>query len=185
MTRRDTPYPDGGTEDENTYRSRSPRPPPSNVVDLGTDVGTESSGPLSTEFDVREPPPSGRDGWELVCETSRRPALGSRQRSHPAGGSERYDGPPDVDYSARTYRAEDALAVIAELPGVDEEDLSTGIDVRSNRFVVSVRGRTVDRIPLPWDSTAVAVVRFDDGVLEARLEPAERGGFETDRERCV
>ena len=160
-------------------RSGRPMPTPSNVVDLGTDVGAEPpTGLPRAEFGAGQPPPAVRDDWEVVEETGRGPGGGSRP-----GAAE---DPPGVgEYVARTYRAPDALAVVAELPGVSEAALSTGIDVRSNRFVVSVEGRTIDRIPLPWPSTVVAAVGFEDGVLEARLEPDEDGGLGAVGEGCV
>lgn len=155
-----------------------PLPTPSNVVDLGTDVGAEPpTGLPSTERDASEPPPRAHEGWEVVEETE----CGTRRR--PRASEPRT--PTVSGYAARTYCSGDALAVVAELPAVSEEALSTGIDVRSNQLVVAVEGRTVDRIPLPWPSTVVAGVRFEDGVLEARLEPDDDGGFGAAQERRV
>lgn len=187
MTRRDHPDTDGHSRNEDAERPGRPRPAPSNVVDLGTDVGTEPPGGSSpTGFDASEPPAPERRERMVVDRTGREPDGGSRRRSLETHAPERSAGSPGIDgYSSRTYRSRGGLAVVAELSEVREEDLSTGIDVRSNQLVISVEGRSIDRIPLPWSSTAVAAVRFDDGILEARLEPAGDGGFEPDREGCV
>lgn len=169
----------GHASDDDSERPGRPLPTPSNVVDLGTHVGAEpSTGLPPTGPDTSQPPPHERDEWEIVDETGCGSPGDSRRQPRASGPR----APEVGEYAARTYRSGDALAVVAELSGVSEEALSIGINVRSNQLVVSVEGRTVDRVPLPWPSTVVTGVRFEDGVLEARLEPDEDGGFGADQE---
>ncbi|WP_254542771.1 gas vesicle protein GvpH [Halomarina pelagica] len=107
------------------------------------------------------------------------------ERRHPAergerhGVSRRPSSPADEaepaasgDYHVQTYRSEGELTVVADLPGVDEDDLLVGLDERSNDLVVAVHDRVVERISLPWSDVVVPRVRFNNGVLDVCIRPA-------------
>jgi HSP20 family molecular chaperone IbpA len=71
---------------------------------------------------------------------------------------------------ARYDENEDELLVIADLPDVELEDLTVGIDRDRDQLVVGVGNDPVDRIDLPWPVEDVDS-RFHHGVLEIRLIP--------------
>ncbi|MFC7156014.1 gas vesicle protein GvpH [Halomarina halobia] len=84
------------------------------------------------------------------------------------------DGSSDADdYHVETYRYDGELVVVADLPGVDEDDLLVGLDERSNDLVIAVRDRVVERLSLPWDPVAVPRVRFNNAVLEVVVRPGD------------
>lgn len=153
---------------------------PSSVVDLGINVGIGSlTDLLGSVIDVRGAAPSDRGEWQVVDETEGTDPDATSSHSVP-------ETTPAIDfedeYLIDTHQTEDEFVVIAELPGVSEDDLSVGIDVRSNEFVIAADGRAIDRIPLPWSSTDAAKVLFNNGILEARLRPAGNAEDGEDRD---
>lgn len=66
---------------------------------------------------------------------------------------------------------EDHLLVVADLPDVDTDDLTVGIDREADDLVVGVDGKPVERVPLPWPDVDVDA-RFEHGVLEIHIDPA-------------
>lgn len=77
------------------------------------------------------------------------------------------------EFHVDAYRAGDELVVVADLPGVDAEDLSVGVDVGRNCLVVGVDGDVVERVTLPWESVVASEATFNNGVLEVRVRRAE------------
>lgn len=143
----------------------------SSIVHLGVDVGGQ---PLTNLL-----------GGLLDVKASTHRDRGDRQRvddaasgnSHGQSGArvQDTDEPVEVadEYLVETHRTDDEFVVTAELPGVDEEDLSVGIDVPSNELVIAARGKPIDRVELPWPSTDAAKVWYNNGILEVRLRPVE------------
>ncbi|MFC4439134.1 MULTISPECIES: Hsp20/alpha crystallin family protein [Natrialbaceae] len=68
-------------------------------------------------------------------------------------------------------RFDDEFIVIADIPGVSKDDLSVGINPKTNTLVISKVGIVLERIPLPWQPTEATTVRFNNGVLEVRVRP--------------
>lgn len=77
----------------------------------------------------------------------------------------------DESYLVDSHRDGDEMLVTADLPGVDAEDLSVGLDPEAN-LVVGVEGDVIERVPLPWDAVEATRARFHNHVLEVRLRPA-------------
>lgn len=157
--------------DAGPERNRDDRSDPSSIVHLGINVGVQPISDLLGGILDR--------GVSPRPERSERKRFGDAARTDPeapAGRRRREtDDAVDVadDYLVDSHRDGDEFLVTAELPGVDEDDLSVGIDVESNDLVISVDGRTIDRIALPWSSTDATRVWFNNGILEVRLHPAE------------
>lgn len=79
----------------------------------------------------------------------------------------------DEDYHVDVrHDADGRLVVVADMPGVDHEDLTVGLDEESNELVVGVDERAIERMPLPWPVEDVEG-RFNHGVLELRITAAE------------
>lgn len=78
----------------------------------------------------------------------------------------------DDVFHVETYRTDEEFVVVADLPGVSEDELSAGVSERSNELVVAVDGNTVERIGLPWDRVTATSARFNNFVLEIHLGPA-------------
>lgn len=136
------------------------------------------SGLLGGVLDVSGSRRSGRSGRHRVGG-----ATGTGPRAPSGRRSSDTDDVVDVtdDILVDTRREGDEFLLTAELPGVDEDDLSVGIDVESNDHVRTADGRTIERISLPWSSADAAKVWFDNGILEVRLHPAE-GDDDGDRD---
>lgn len=174
------PNDDDRDRDVDSERRSGAGSTPSNVVDLDINVGI---GPLTKllggVIDVSTASPSDRGEWQVVDESEGADRDASSHRSFP-------DTEPAIDfedeYLVDTHRTDDEFVVTAELPGVSEDDLSVGIDVRSNEFVIAADGRSIERIALPWSSTVAAKVLFNNGVLEVRLKPADDDEGEADRD---
>lgn len=81
------------------------------------------------------------------------------------------DGSPyliDVRYDD----ADEELLVVADLPEVEADELTVGLDPDRNELVIGVENRPVDRVELPWPVADVES-RFQHGVLELRFTPEE------------
>lgn len=68
-------------------------------------------------------------------------------------------------------RFNDEFIVIADIPGACKDDLSVGIDSKTNTLIISKDGFVLERVPLPWQSTEATTVRFNNGILEVRIRP--------------
>lgn len=80
----------------------------------------------------------------------------------------------DHDHLVDVRRGEDHLLVVADLPDVDADDLTVGIDRGAGDLVVGVDDTPVEHVPLPWPDADVDA-RFEHGVLEVHIEPAGAG----------
>lgn len=115
-----------------------------------------------------------------------RPGAGSRPAGRPtdrtptsSGSTEESDGEAPaapVDAHLETYRDGDELTVVADLPGVEYEDVAAGIAEGTNDLVVLVDETVVERVSLPWTAVDVAGATFNNGVLELRLDAADEVG---------
>lgn len=72
-----------------------------------------------------------------------------------------------------TRRINDEFLVTADVPGASKDELSVGIDPRTNELVIGRDGSALERVDLPWASAEATKVRFNNGVLEVRLRPKE------------
>lgn len=113
------------------------------------------------------------------------PGKVGRKRDEPppspgdAGGASDEEGTPSETvqtdtYHVRTYEGDGELTVVADLPGVNEEDLSVGL-TKGDDLLVAVDGTPVDRITLPWDPMVITKVWFNNGVLEVVVRPIDGG----------
>lgn len=121
-------------------------------------AGRSSRGRFTTEYGV-----SGRIGRR----PTRSDADSITDRS--AGTDQTADDDYHVDVR---HDDEGRLVVVADLPGVDHEDLTVGLDEDSDELVVGVEDRAVERLPLPWPVADVEG-RFNHGVLELRITATE------------
>lgn len=175
---RDADPNDDRDRDDDRERPDEGRTDRGSVVHLGVNLGIGSIADLL--------------GGVLDRGNSTRPRKGRWQRVDDAAGSGREDssregsadstipepdGPVDVadEHLVDAHRDGDEFVVRAELPGVDEDDLSVGIDVSSDDLVIAADGQTIDRVGLPWSSTEAARVWYNNGILEVRLRPDEDG----------
>jgi HSP20 family molecular chaperone IbpA len=58
------------------------------------------------------------------------------------------------------------FVVVADLPGANKDDLTSGINPRTNELVIKKTGTTVGRVELPWTSSEMRKAWFKNGVLE-------------------
>lgn len=62
------------------------------------------------------------------------------------------------------------FVVLADFWGACVDDITVGVDTTSNDLVIGKSGSVVARVSLPWDAPVVRQARFNNGVLEVRVE---------------
>lgn len=66
----------------------------------------------------------------------------------------------------------DEFVVMADIPGATVDELTVGIDPRTNQLVIG-RGDTVlERVDTPWNAAETSRAWFNNGILEVRLRTA-------------
>lgn len=71
-------------------------------------------------------------------------------------------------YRVDVREGHDELLVVVDMPGVDREDITAGIEDDGETFVVGIDGQAVERLDLPW-SVGDVQTRFQHGILELRF----------------
>lgn len=99
-------------------------------------------------------------------EDRRRGDAPDEERSPGAGAA------ADDEHLVDTRHEGDEFVVTADIPGASRDDLTVGIDPRTNELVVKRDGDELDRVAMPWESVDPERVIFNNGVLEARFRPA-------------
>ncbi|UTF55011.1 Hsp20/alpha crystallin family protein [Natronosalvus rutilus] len=75
-----------------------------------------------------------------------------------------------ADYLIDTRLDGDEFLVTADVPGASKDDLSVGIDSRTNQLVISREGTVLERVEIPWRSPETTEAWFNNGVLEIRVQ---------------
>ncbi|WP_255169244.1 Hsp20/alpha crystallin family protein [Natrononativus amylolyticus] len=68
-----------------------------------------------------------------------------------------------------TRLADGEFMVIADIPGASKDDLSVGVNPKTNELVISKTGTVVGRVDLPWESPEMSQAWFKNGVLEVYM----------------
>ena len=90
------------------------------------------------------------------------------------GGSTRQTGDESSYHVDVRQAGDEELLVVADLPAVEADDLTVGLDRERNELVIGVEDRAVDRVELPWPVADVES-SFQHGVLELRFTPEDEG----------
>lgn len=88
------------------------------------------------------------------------------------GSTHRTESESPYLVDVRYDEADEELLVVADLPEVEADELTVGLDRDRDELVIGVENRSVDRIELPWPVADVES-RFQHGVLELRFTPEE------------
>ena len=64
------------------------------------------------------------------------------------------------------------FVVVADVLGANEDDLFVGIDSETSELVLEVHDEPLERVTLPWEAVGATEVTLNNGILEARFEPA-------------
>jgi HSP20 family molecular chaperone IbpA len=99
---------------------------------------------------------------------AQRTRVNQRQRTDDQERS-RARTPESADCLIDTRLDDGEFVVIADLPGADRDDLTAGIDPRTNELVIRKTGTTVGRVELPWTSSEMQKAWFKNGVLEVYI----------------
>ena len=124
------------------------------------------------EVNVSEspPPPSDPVAWETVDEGRvDRESRGENRRKRTKRVRKTRSDACLID----THFEDEEFVVTADVPGSSKDDLSVGIDPRTNTLVISKDGTVLERVDLPWESPETTNVWFNNGVLEVRMRPNE------------
>lgn len=117
------------------------------------------------------PPTDDTVDWSTVENDYR----GSRRRDATSSRRRRSRG-GDVGSDAalvETRVEDDEFVVHADVPGATKDELSVGIDPRTNDLVIGRDGSVIERVDIPWDSHEATSVWFNNGVLEVRIEQTD------------
>lgn len=79
---------------------------------------------------------------------------------------------PADRYLIDTRFEDDEFVVHADMPGARTDEISIGLDPRTDQLVIAETGFLVESVDLPWSSPEATTVRFNNGVLEVRLRSA-------------
>ncbi len=116
---------------------------------------------FSTEYGFH-----GQVGGPRIPEESqpeKRPTAPNSTDSKPVG---------EESYRVDIRELDDGLLVVADMPDVDVEDITAGIDEERDKLVVGVGRDSIERIPLPWAVEDVQAT-FHHGILELRITSKE------------
>ena len=82
------------------------------------------------------------------------------------------------DYLTATRWEDDAFVVTADLPGVEQSELSVGTTPDRERIVIRVDGEVIDRVPLPEPRPTLDAIeaRYNNHVLEIRVAGGDQRG---------
>lgn len=95
----------------------------------------------------------------------------SRRSRSAAGSATGSTGGEDESHLVTVRETDGGLLVVADLPGVEADDITVGINEERTELVVGVGTEQLDRIPLP--SSVDVESKFQHGVLELRLTGEE------------
>ena len=100
------------------------------------------------------------------------PPARRRERSE-RGSPPRTSGETSPSVLVDVRHTDDEVIVTADVVGVDEDDLTAGVDRETNTLVLAVDGEAIERIPLEWEAVDVVAASLNNGVLELHLRPEE------------
>ena len=66
----------------------------------------------------------------------------------------------------------DEFVVMADIPGAEVDELTVGIDSRTDQLVIGRDEAVVGRVDPPWRSVELKTAWFNNGVLEVRMRTA-------------
>ena len=130
------------------------------------------------EISVTDAPPPSEEttDWSSVDDESSRQSVDKssrptdRERTSRSRTKRRHASPSD-GHLVDTRREDGEFIVTADIPNASRDDLSVGIDPRTNELVIGVAGTALERVDPPWRSVEATKVWFNNGVLEVRLRP--------------
>lgn len=120
--------------------------------------GRIPGGHFTTEFGFSGQiggPRKGVDSESDSRSSNSRPATGSSSSS-------------DERHLVDVRETDDELLVVADVPDVEPEDITAGIDEEQDELVVGVENKAVERMELPWPVADVEA-QLQHGVLELRF----------------
>lgn len=99
--------------------------------------------------------------------------LGSGERRRRSSrGSRRNSGGDDDEYLVTARETDGEFVVVADLPGIDPEDVTVGFEGDGETLVVGVGEDVIQRVSLPWPGQATDT-SYSNGVLEVHLREDE------------
>ncbi|WP_227378519.1 gas vesicle protein GvpH [Haladaptatus halobius] len=124
------------------------------------------------EINVHDlPPPESATDRTTSDEQNRKQHRTEADRRRKHSYPERTSAAKQCRIDARI--TDDELLIVADLPGVTEDDLSVGIERSTNKLVIGRGEVVVGRVELPWESSKVTHAQFNNGVLEMHVRPEE------------
>lgn len=84
----------------------------------------------------------------------------------------------DDEYLTSVQREGEDLVVVADLPGVEFDELSVGVDADSEQLVIAVDDDPIERISLSREAVGDVDARYNNYVLEVRVPGGGTGESE-------
>jgi HSP20 family molecular chaperone IbpA len=99
---------------------------------------------------------------------AQRPRTDQQQRTDPVDQKQARKS-ESTECLIDTRLDDDEFVVVADLPGANKDDLTVGINPRTNELVIKKIGTTVGRVELPWTSSEIPKAWFKNGILEVYI----------------
>lgn len=80
---------------------------------------------------------------------------------------------PQDQFCVRSYRIDDEILVVADLPGVSIGDLTVGFTDDPTELIIEVENIYRARVPLPWKTIEYSDARLNNGVFEISIYPSK------------
>lgn len=124
------------------------------------------------EVNVNEspPPPAESVDWSNVDESEGEQRSDDRSRRK---RTVRVRKAESEECLIDTHFDDDEFVVTADVRGTNKDELSVGIDPKTNDLVIGKDGSVLARVPLPWQSPETTNVWFNNGILEVRMRSTE------------
>lgn len=114
------------------------------------------------------PPPADPEGWTAGDERDRQLETDDPSRTR----TKRIRGAESAECHVDTRIEDNEFVITADIPGASKDDISVGINPKTNTLVISTDETVLTRVDLPGHSPETTNVWFNNGVLEVRLRSA-------------
>lgn len=93
-----------------------------------------------------------------------------------ASDSDKHEPEAEVtnsDYVVSVRYSDDEVVAVADLPDIDPDELSAGIDQETAELAIGKGDTVIKRVSLRHGNLAITDAAFNNGILELRLYPEE------------
>jgi HSP20 family molecular chaperone IbpA len=75
------------------------------------------------------------------------------------------------EYRVRMNNDDGEIVIVADLPAVSAEDVAVHTNDESRTVEITVKGETVESIPMEWNEASITKMNFENQILEVHVQP--------------